>query len=187
MQNDRNPIKELDAMRAVAAALSPLDGGAIGRVLRWAAEAFGGNPIAAAPLSAAPRTAQEGRSAEGLSTGNVPTASFSSIADLYAAAQPKGDADKALVVGYWMQVLQGAQDFESQGVNSELKHLGHGVSNITQAFGTLMGRKPQLVIQTRKTGTTQQARKRFKLTTAGQQTVDRMIKVGASQSNSSTE
>jgi hypothetical protein len=190
MQDERSPLKELDAMRGVAAALSSLDAGGIGRVLRWAAEAFGSAPAPFAPtavLPSAPKLSYEGRTTDSqVPTGSALT-SFASIADLYAAAQPRSDADKALVVGYWIQILQGAQDFDSQSVNAELKHLGHGVGNITQAFGSLMTRKPQFVIQTRKTGTTQQARKRFKVTLAGQQAVERMIKAGASHADSSVE
>jgi hypothetical protein len=177
MEIQRDPVKELDAMRVVATALADLDAEAVARVLRWAAEAFGAkSPLtpAVGPLALRVEDSQV----------DGPVA-FANIADLYAAAQPRNDADKALVVGYWIQILQGAQDFESQGVNTELKHLGHGIGNITQAFSSLMHRKPQLVIQTRKAGVSQQARKRFKLTTAGQQAVERMIKSGASNADSS--
>lgn len=177
MTMKHDPTKELDAMRAVATALTELDADSVVRVLRWAAEAFGAKSQPASAIEQ-PAVREEYRQIDG-------PGSFANIADLYAAAQPRNDSDKALVLGYWFQILQGAQDFESQAVNTELKHLGHGIGNITQAFGSLIGRKPQLVIQTRKTGTSQQARKRFKLTTVGQQTVEKMIKAGASQVDSS--
>lgn len=66
-------------------------------------------------------------------------------------------------------------DFTSQEVNSELKNLGHGVTNITSAFSSLMKRKPALAMQTAKSGATQQARKRYKLTHAGRTAVQSMI------------
>ena len=97
------------------------------------------------------------------------------IADLYAAAEPKGDAEKALVAAYWVQQIKGSGDFDAATINKELKHLGHGVGNITAALGSLIARKPNLVIQTRKAGTSQQARKRYKLTTEGLKYVDNMI------------
>jgi hypothetical protein len=75
--------------------------------------------------------------------------------------------EKALVVGYWFQVVQGQPDFGGQEVNSTLKNIGHGIANITDAFTTASSRKPSLVMQTQKTGTSRQARKQYKLTVAG--------------------
>lgn len=85
---------------------------------------------------------------------------------------------KPLVVGYWFQVLQGEQDLDGFQINKELKHLGHGVSNITTALSSLIDRKPQLVIQTRKSGNSKQARKRYRLTDAGIKAVERMLAGG---------
>jgi DNA-binding PadR family transcriptional regulator len=52
------------------------------------------------------------------------------------------------------------------------------VSNITTALSSLIERKPQLVIQTRKSGNSKQARKRYRLTDAGIRAVERMISGG---------
>jgi hypothetical protein len=59
------------------------------------------------------------------------------------------------------------QDFEAQRVNTLLKHLGLGVGNITRSLESLKSRKPQHVVQLRKSGTARQARKRYKVTAAG--------------------
>jgi hypothetical protein len=48
-----------------------------------------------------------------------------------------------------------------------LKNLGHGVKDITKVFSSLIATSPQQVIQTRKSGTSRQARKRYKVTKAG--------------------
>lgn len=174
---EKNPLQEIEAMKVIADALKPLAPEARGRVLKWVAEAFDTTFIgpaqsraASSPSQAVPRSVTAGADRSG------PV--FESIADLFAAAQPTSDASKALVAAYWFQVLQQEQDFDSQSINTGLKHLGHGVSNITQALTTLMTRKPQLVIQTRKSGATQQARKRYKLTSSGQQEAERMIRTG---------
>lgn len=100
---------------------------------------------------------------------------FSDLAEVYAAASPSTDADRALVAGYWFQFLQGEADFGGQAVNSALKNLGHGVSNITSAFETLKAQKPALVMQLKKAGTTKQARKTCKLTAAGKNAVELLI------------
>ena len=82
---------------------------------------------------------------------------------------------KSSAVAYWVQRIKGNGDFDAATINKELKHLGHGVGNITAALGSLIARKPNLVIQTRKGGSSQQARKRYKLTTEGLKYVDNMI------------
>src|SRR5438552_399660 len=125
----KNPTQEIDAMRAVADALKDLDPEAQRRVLKWAADAFQADMTSPARLTARPSVAGSAASHDAL-----PSASFSSLAELFALAQPAGEAEKALVAAYWFQVLQGEQDFDSQKLNTELKHLGHGILNITQAL-----------------------------------------------------
>lgn len=178
---NKDPLLEIDAMRAVADALKGLDPQGRTRVLNWAAAAFGTVALVSRD-STEPLPSAGAVSSSSSRVPERPTSAFESIADLYAAAQPSGDAEKALVGAYWFQVVKGEQDFDSQTINRELKHLGHGVSNITQALNALISRKPQVVIQTRKSGTSQQARKRYKLTTSGQQVAERMIKTGGSTS-----
>ena len=167
--NPLSQLQELDAMKAIAAELSKLDEAGVKRVLRWAADAF---------------AAKGSVNAGGLRFDNEPKTNgdaaelkskYASLADFYGACSPTQENDKALVVGYWVQVLQGAGDFDSQSINKELKNLGHGVANITSAFDSLMARKPQLVIQTKKSGTTRQARKLYKLTVEGQRSVEQMV------------
>ena len=174
-EHDIDPIAEIDAMKSVAEALSPLDEEACGRVLRWAADRF----------SVTITTQQKGKgSAESDSENDADQEQkqhessqnqFDDIADLYTAVTPKYDPEKALVVGYWFQVIQGQSDFDSGRINKELKNLGHGVTNITTAMTSLIGRKPALVIQTKKSGSSQQARKKYKLTLEGIKKVKEMI------------
>ena len=71
--------------------------------------------------------------------------------------------------------MQGQETFTSQTLNSALKDLGRGVSNITRALAASMAQKPALVMQVRKSGTTKQARKIYKLTAAGKKAVVLMI------------
>lgn len=161
-------MQELEAMKVIARELSKLDPLGVGRVLRWAAEAFGTK----ATVSAAVSAAQPG---PGAAPGGQLKLKYESLADFYAAASPNQVNDKALVVGYWFQIMQELGDFDAQSVNKELKHLGHGAANITSAFDSLMARKPQLVLQTKKSGTTKQARKMYRLTLEGQRAVERML------------
>ena len=166
-------MAELTAMTEVAKALQFLDAESVRRVLRWATDRFGTAGIITTRQS---KNAEEGEQAnENQVQVEGGTGSYSSIADLYTAAKPKVDSEKALVVAYWIQRSTGQGDFEAATINKELKHLGHGVANITAALSGLITRRPQLVIQTRKTGNSQQSRKLYKLTNEGLKYVDHMI------------
>jgi hypothetical protein len=154
---------ELAAMKAVLEALSRLEPAQAKRVLRWAGEVVLGVSDARPEL----------QRSEG---GNVEAAqTFGSVAELHAGTAPETDADRALVTGYWVQFVQGAPDFSSQQINALLKDLGHRITNITGAFSSLKSRKPSLVVQLKKAGTARQARKTYKLTTAGKQAVEAMM------------
>jgi len=167
-------MAELTAMTAVAKALQDLDSQSVRRILQWATDRFGAtgkiSTSKAAPIENELTIEREAPAQSG-------TESYKEIADLYAAAKPKGDAEKALVVAYWVQRSKANGDFDAGTINKELKNLGHGIGNITAALGSLIARRPNLVIQTRKAGTSQQARKRYKLTNEGVKYVDRMIQV----------
>lgn len=169
MAEENDPFAEVEAMRKVAEALQTLKPDAAARVLRWAQDSYRGRPSEAAALSAA--------AANGLPYATQPPSNqqFTDIAELFAAASPKRGPEKALVAAYWIQQIQGRQDFDAQTINTELKHLGHGVANITVTLGALINLRPQLVIQLRKSGTAMQARKTYRLTREGIQRVERMI------------
>lgn len=169
-----DPIQELDAMKAVAVALAPLDAEATGRVVRWAAERFGNVSLPRAgghqdlrPLSSSIGTGTE--------VSAIAPPQFQHLADLYGAVSPSTDAERALVAGYWFQYIDGMPEFGAQTINSALKDMGHRVANITNAFAALKAQKPQLVVQLKKSGTSKQARKTYKLTAAGKSAVEAMI------------
>lgn len=165
------PAQELEAMAAVAKALSDLDGEATGRVLRWAAERFGN---VALPQ---PVTEPAGGSSDAVAADppTQPDLRFGSFAEMHGAAIPETDAEHVLVAAYWAQFVEGAPDFGAQGINAALRDLGCRVSNITNAFTSLISQRPQLAVQLRKSGSSKQARKTYKLTTAGKAAVEAML------------
>ena len=147
------PDLEIAAMAKLAEALEDLDHESISRVLRWASDKY---KIAS--------SAAGSKSGSGSATsGGV----FSDFPDLYDAAGPETETDRALVAGYWIQESQNSTEWDSQTANSALKNLGHPVSNITKALDRLMESRPSLVMQTRKDGSSRQARKKYKLTLEG--------------------
>ena len=167
-KNAVSQLQELEAMKVIASELSKLDEASVKRILVWAADAFKAK-IGTIAASATASVSSPSSAAPDIK-GRYPT-----LPEFFAAASPSQDNDKALLVGYWTQVVVGEAEFDAQTINKELKNLGHGVGNITSAFDSLMARKPQLVLQTRKSGTSKQARKLYKLTLEGQRSVERMV------------
>jgi hypothetical protein len=161
---------EIEAMQQIAKALDSLSEDARQRVLTWAGSVYqvqhpraeGGAKRQA--LHVPEDAAQEPRATK-----------FGSLAELFDAADPRTEWEKALVGGFWLQKNSGLATFDAASVNRELRHLGHAVSNITSAFDDLKGRKPALAVQTAKAGKTQQARKKYMITTSGESYVGRML------------
>lgn len=172
MSESVDPLTELEAMKAVAEALSALDDeDSRRRVLNWAGDRFGVK-IQTQPLV----------NVESPSQHNIPDAAkdpdeidFEDVAEMYAVAQPTSDAEKALVVSYWLQYREAYACVDTQKVNTMLKHMGYGVGNITRAFDNLTKTRPQLIVQLRKSGSSKQARKTFKVTTEGKKYVEQML------------
>ena len=100
---------------------------------------------------------------------------YANIGDFFDAANPQTEAERVLVVAYWVQVHDGAEDFESFPVNNHLKLMGQNVSNITRALDSMIGQTPRLILQTSKSGSAKQARKRYKVTREGIKRVQAML------------
>jgi hypothetical protein len=149
-------------MSDVAKALSGLEPDAIRRVLKWATDRYQTRVPGQAEGAGAEAAVAERRS-------------FADFPSFFDAANPQSGPDKALVAAYWFQVVKGQEDLDSSALNRELKNLGHPSTNITRDLDALIKRTPRLVIQVRKSGTTKQARKKYKLTREGIRAVERMI------------
>lgn len=165
-----NLTAELDAMKSVSTALEGLSDSARKRVLSWVLDLY--QYSKSMDDSPGPELASEDSEFTAESKGPE---NFGTLAELFAESGPATDADKSLVVAYWIQFVQGKEEVDSQQINSELKNLGYGVNNITRAIDNLTKRKPALVVQMRKSGNTKQARKKFKVTVAGKQYVSDML------------
>lgn len=170
MDDTRDPTAEITAMQKIADAFKGLDDSTVARVLRWAVDHWGAK-VPTGGQREPPATAATSEATSSI----APHSTFSDLGELFAAVSPETDADKVLVVGYWLQFIEGNNELSGYDVNKELKHLGHGVGNVTTAFDTLKARKPAPVIQLKKSGTSKQARKSYKLTLAGKQAVEATI------------
>ena len=161
---------EITAMATISNALDGLDESARDRVLRWARDRYGVAKSAPSrePVSSGLARADTLQREQSMSQ-------FSDVADVYASANPTTDGEKVLVVGYWFHTARGENELDSQAINTELKHLGYPIGNVTRAVSGLSTSVPRLVVQTKKTGSTKQARKKFKLTVEGMKRVEQML------------
>ena len=176
---------EIDAMSAVASALAELDEDQQGRVLRWSAERYGvtlakgsarrdGSTLGGAGSDDYDETDLDVTQDE--ITAEDPD--FKDFGDLFAAADPKSNEDKALVAAYWQQVHEGEEKWQSTALQKYLRNAGHGIPNITDALSSNIRKRPQRVIQLRKAGTTKQARKTYRVTAEGLVYVQGMLSHG---------
>lgn len=156
---------EIEAMTAVATALENLDDSERSRVLRWAADRFGVTLTG----SRSHRVDRAGAGASDLSDDDITAEApdFEHFAELFAAAMPKTNEDKALVAAYWLQVSGTQEKWQSRALNVELKNLGHAIPNITDALTSNMKKRPQRIIQLQKSGNSRQAQKTYKVTHEG--------------------
>lgn len=164
--------KEISAMAKISEAMADLESDEMLRVLQWAASKYS----VEMPSLSSPLTAANGSPAsEETASEDVADHSFEQVADIFVAADPKSESEKVLVVGYWLHVAQGMDTIKSSTINKHLKDLGHQVSGISKKFDTLKSQSPQLAVQLRKSGSSRQARKEYKLTKAGKDYVEKMI------------
>jgi hypothetical protein len=175
---------EIEAMGKVSKALGVLEEEARGRVIRWAAERYG------VTLGAAPRKQVGGGEGnpggEDIDDGDEneeqahdESPDWEHFAELYDATGASTHPEGMLVAAYWVQVLKGQGSFGSLELNKLLKDLGHGVTGTAKVMSNLIAKKPALILQLKKSGKSQQARKTYRLTDAGKKAVEQMIANGA--------
>jgi len=164
--------QEFAAMQIVFSALQHLDVDARQRVMDYVSSRLG----LAATTSRKPDNSNchamkkdkhdtEDVEASRRTGGAAPTCEH--LAEVFDAVDPQTDRDRALVAAYWLQTSTGASSVDGFSINKELRHLGHGLGNVTRAIDGLKAAKPALMIQLKKLGKSQQARKEYKVTAAG--------------------
>jgi len=168
--SSENADLEITAMSAISSALTPLEHDQQARVLRWAADRFSVRDI---KNDIASTSVFDDTAALDPPEETVPL--YSSVDELFESGVAKTNMHKALLAAYWFQVIQGGGTFQSFTLNAALKNMGQGIPNITDALGSAEAHKPALVMQTGKTGKARQARKTYKLTTAGVKAVDALL------------
>ena len=169
------PDAEIDAMSAVANALTDLSPEERQRVLRWARDRFG---VVISDDSRGGGGRRDGEATPDEEDGEEAKAdppAFEHLAELFAATEPENETDKALVAGYFLQVIKGQEKWTAAEAQKELKNMGHALSNVSKSLTRNIRQRPQRVIQLQKSGSSQQARKTYKVTHEGLVVVQGML------------
>ena len=172
----QTPKNELDAIQVVYEALEPLSREARTRILHYIASLLAIDGTLGTPPLKNDSVNEELEATPGQVDNTQWSSQFSTFAELHDKAGPVtkcGQCSCSLPIG--CNNFEGNENFGSQGINKELKHLGTGVKNITSALDQLRNSKPALILQVRKGGKSRQARKIFRLTEAGIKRVREMI------------
>lgn len=130
--------------------------------------AFGGATATAAPAARPRGRGRRDGAEEGEETPD--------LASLLARWTPTTMSDKALLGAYYLTRVRGESTVTSQAINSELKRNSLPISNITRAIEANMRPDRPLMVQERKMGSTKQARKQYRITQAGLDTVERKLR-----------
>lgn len=166
---------DLKALQTILKALEPLSEEDRTRVLRWASEKLGvQQPVGKGGGGGLQRTTPIDAAFAKHPGG------FQDVGEFLAAASPGSDVDRVLCVAVYLQDFNECPDVSLSGkqINDQLKNLGHGVKNITDCINTLKSRKPQHMIQTKKSGKAKQAWKEYRVTRAGVEYAYRLISEG---------
>lgn len=162
---------EIKALNDCYAALKGIEPDAVERTLAWLTKKFAvkhTSSVAAAPdkpIVPAEDTAAAGDS--GLAGNGGDILAFPTPGEFLAALNLTDDNERALAVAAYLQKKEPDGELSGFVINKELRHAGHGMKNITRAIQVWVDSRPQLMIQLRKSGTTRQAKKNYKVTGEG--------------------
>lgn len=168
--------QEIEVLSKCYDLLSGLDDDVKVRALQWLSSKFHlGQTTLTLPSES--MTVTNGAAAP-VATGAQPVAAepeekgisaFPSFEALFKHVKPSSDSEKALTAAVYLQLKRDLSELTSAQVQKELKKINNRVSNITQAISALV--KKDLMLQLSKEGTSQQARKKYRVTHEGVKTI----------------
>lgn len=165
--DDMDP--ELLAMAKASQAIGGLeDDAAKQRVIDWLTQKFG---LTSTPTKT---TNDEQQVEQGVGTSGAKQ--YGEFAELFNAFSPESDTERLLVGAYWFQVIEGNDSWYSVSINKLLKPTGYGIGKIARVLSGALKQKPAKVIQLKRNGSNQQAKKACKLTTEGIAFVENRLK-----------
>ncbi|MCP5051240.1 MAG: hypothetical protein GY940_29010 [bacterium] len=104
-----------------------------------------------------------------LSTKGLGLKRYKTIENLFLAANINTVSSRILLAASYLQEKHNFEELSSYEINSRLKKMGYGVTNITNAINSLLRKKVPLMRQTKKEGGSKQSKRKFVVTEEGLQ------------------
>lgn len=92
---------------------------------------------------------------------------YDSLDDLFKVTELKRVGHRILLAAAYLQEKKNFTELTSLEINNALKQIDLGVPNITLAINRLVDKVPQVMVVTRKEGSTKQSRRNFQVTEEG--------------------
>lgn len=156
-------VPEVLAMGIVFDALKDLSEDERERVLEWAFSKFNFKRSQNNPKFNEVKNYKENSTSNSLNSNYFNH--FEDVTSLFTIANVKTEPEKVLLASSFLQVKNSLSELTSREINVALSNAGVKISNITTTIIGLIGKRPPLIIQTRKDGTSQQ--KKYKVTPDG--------------------
>ncbi len=165
--------KELSAMQSISEVFTPLSDEARQRIISWTISFFGINFLGE-------------KMGRGISDETIMGASleeepksmpqdFQYFAELFNRADPKTQEEKVLCAAYWVQEIEGKEQWKSSDLQKLLKDQGEVIEEISRVLNRAIKKRPSPILQLRKNGNSKQARKDYKMTQHGIDNVVQML------------
>src|SRR6266498_4162959 len=123
---ERSADPELHALSTISTLLADLPEDSQARIVNWISSRFRIQGVLSGPLKH-----------DGGLGFTEPVRDFQDVATLFVAAGPSTGSEKALMVAFWLQECLHQEEWDGFAINTELKHLGHGLKNVTDALSAL--------------------------------------------------
>lgn len=101
---------------------------------------------------------------------------YDTVMDLFAEANAKKVSSKILLMAAYLQEKLNIKEISSFDINSRLKRIYHGVTNISSSINGLLNRDPQLMAVIEKPGEGKGSRRKFKVTDEGLRLANSFLK-----------
>ena len=92
---------------------------------------------------------------------------YENMENLFLGANVNTVGSRILLAAAFLQEKKNLDEVSSYEINSGLKKMGYGVTNITTAINSLLSKQPPLMKQTKKEGDSKQSKRKFMVTPEG--------------------
>lgn len=187
---------EISAMNEALDALKNLDNGQRKRVVDWITARYRLNEVSKfqSPMEEKvqeaveiiqpeeiPTVSKRGRKPKIKKLGGVPgekdITDYETVLDLFSESNVKKVSSKILLMAAYLQEKLKFEEISSFDINSRLKRIKHGVTNISSAINGLVKKKPQLLAVVEKPGEEEKpSRRKFRVTEEGLKLVKTFLK-----------